>query len=198
MATRHARFPARGEKRTKAETNTNGRDCCNGPRCSLDGDARMDDIKQKWSTSSGLEFLEAIAAGRVPLFAQLGTLGIELLSVRPGHVELGWRPTPAMCNASGAAVHGGYIAMVLDDAAGLSCASLTERLWPLFTLELRLDYFRPVQPGRDYRIISDVMHRGSSRFVADARLLQAEGELLARACGSFVPNQRFDPTQEPT
>ena len=156
----------------------------------------MDDPKAAWANSTGLQFLEMIADGRIPLLPQTAALGLQLLTVRPGHVELAWRPSVAMCNATGAAVHGGYIAMVLDDCAGMSCASMTERLWPLLTLELRLDFLRPVAPDGNYRIISDVVHRGSTRFVADARVLRGESELLARASGSFVSNQRFKPAAD--
>jgi len=155
----------------------------------------MDDLKAVWAGSTGLQFLGMIADGRIPLPPQVARLGLKLLAVRPGHVELAWQPALEMCNATGAAVHGGYISMVLDDCAGMSCASMTERLWPLLTLELRIDFLRPVLPGRDYRVVSQVVHRGSTRLVADARVLQGETDLLARASGSFVPNQRFKPSE---
>ena len=92
-------------------------------------------------------------------------------------------------------VHGGYIAMVLDDTAALSCSTLADRYRPMLTLYLHLDFIRPVAAGDSYALIGEVAHAGATRLVADARIVSAAGKLHARATGSFVPNQAFDPTR---
>jgi uncharacterized protein (TIGR00369 family) len=148
-----------------------------------------------WPQLTGVEMLVAIAAGRVPNAPHAVDIGLALAAASPGRVELVWRPPARLANPAGI-VHGGYLAMALDDAAGLSCVSLGDRFRPMLTLELRIDYLHAAAPDAEYRALGEVVHAGKTRVLADARVLRPDGQLLARASGTFVPNRKFDPSRD--
>jgi uncharacterized protein (TIGR00369 family) len=144
-------------------------------------------IRGLWEKSTSAEFLTAMARGEVPVPPHSADVGLVVASASPGRVELLWRPPPRLANPAGI-VHGGYVAMALDDAAGLSAASLADRFQPMLTLELHIYFVRGVRPGETYRAIGEVVHAGKARILADARLVQSDDKLIARASGSFTPN----------
>ncbi len=151
-------------------------------------------IADFWARSTAAEFLAAISQGRVPPAPHTTDVGLTIAAVEPGRIELSWRPTPRLTNPAGI-VHGGYISIALDDACGLSCVSLGDRFRPMLTLDLRLDFVRPVSPGVAYRAVGQVIHPGKIRMLADARIESPDGKLVARASGSFTPNRAFDPAR---
>ena len=65
----------------------------------------------------------------------------------------------------------------------------------MLTLYLHLDFIRPVVACETSALIGEVAHAGAARLVADAWIVSAAGKLHARATGSFLPNQAFDPTR---
>jgi uncharacterized protein (TIGR00369 family) len=153
---------------------------------------RSDPFPLAWAKLSGLELVREMAAGRQPSTPHAVHVGMSISAAQPGRVELAWRPTAAVSNPGGS-VHGGYVAMVLDDAAALACATLGERFRPMLTMSLHIDYLRPARPGAAYVATGTVIHAGRSRLIADAEIVDGEGRPLARATGSFVPNGSFDP-----
>jgi uncharacterized protein (TIGR00369 family) len=153
-------------------------------------------LVELWERSTGVEFLLAIAQGRVPHPAHTADVGLTLEMANPGRVELCWRPPNRLTNPAGI-VHGGYVAIALDDASGLSCASLGDRFRPTLTLGLSVDFVRPVRPETRYRAMGEVVHAGSTRIIADARIVAGDGQLIARASGTFTPHRAFDPSRDP-
>jgi uncharacterized protein (TIGR00369 family) len=145
-----------------------------------------------WETADAAEFLRAVGEGRAPRSPHQEHVGLRIADAEPGSVELEWLPKAHICNRAGI-VHGGYLAIVLDDAAGLAAASLGDRFIPMLTMDLRIEYLRPALPDRPYRAIGTIVHAGRTRLVADGRVEDADGTLLARASGSFTPNRTFMP-----
>lgn len=145
-----------------------------------------------WQETDAAAFLRAVASGEVPRSPHQEHAGVRIGDVQPGHVELEWKPEPHICNRAGI-VHGGYLAIVLDDAAGLAGASLGERFVPMLTMDLRIEYIRPALPGQTYLAVGSVVHAGKTRVIADGRVEDADGRMLARASGSFTPNRAFLP-----
>lgn len=145
-----------------------------------------------WQETDAASFLRAVASGEVPRSPHQEHAGLRIGDVQPGRVELEWTPEPHICNRAGI-VHGGYLAIVLDDAAGLAGASLGERFVPMLTMDLRIEYIRPALPGQTYLAVGSVVHAGKTRVIADGRIEDADGRMLARASGSFTPNRAFLP-----
>ena len=147
-----------------------------------------------WRTTDAADFLRAWTTGEVDQGAHAAYVGNLLTEVpAPGRVVMTWTPTPGLTNLTGG-VHGGYVALVCDEACGLASASTGERFIPMLTLDLDLTYLRPALVGQVHRVEGTVLHKGRARIVAEARVLTPEGKLAASARGSFLPNQQFDPT----
>ncbi|GAA2832150.1 PaaI family thioesterase [Crossiella cryophila] len=144
-----------------------------------------------WERSTGEQMLVAMADGRAPLPRHAVPIGLSLREVVRGRVTLRWKPTEDACNSAGQ-VHGGYLAMVLDDAGAMSCVTLTDRYRPMLTMSLHIDYLRPVLAGVEYVATGVVVHPGKRRMLADAEITDAQGRRVARASGSFTPNLSYN------
>jgi uncharacterized protein (TIGR00369 family) len=153
--------------------------------------AITDEVAELWASNDAVGFLRAWTIGRVPQGEHGRHTANRLVEVpRAGFVVMEWTPGPQLANLSGT-VHGGYIALVCDEAGGLSCASTNERFLPSLTLDLDVTYLRPAVLGETHRVEGEVQHRGRQRVVSDVRVLRPDGKLAATARGSFLPNARF-------
>ncbi|WP_158088738.1 PaaI family thioesterase [Thermoactinospora rubra] len=143
-------------------------------------------------TVTGADFLRAIAAGTVESSPHLAHLGLRLTHVEPGRVTLEWRPGAELTNRSGV-VHGGFIATALDDACGMASGSAAERPTLHLTMNLNVDYLRPVHAGRAYAVTGEVTHGGRTRVLTRAAVTDEEGRLCAQATSSLTPNRAVTP-----
>jgi len=150
-----------------------------------------DETARLWRSTDGVGFLRAWTTGEVPQGKHVEHTGNVLVEVPgPGRVVMSWTPGQPLVNLSGA-VHGGYLALVCDEAAGLAVASLGERWVPSLTLDLDVTFLRPGVIGREHRVEGEVLHAGRARVVSEARVTGPDGRLAATARGSFLPNTRF-------
>ncbi|MEV0600169.1 PaaI family thioesterase [Streptomyces sp. NPDC050315] len=144
-----------------------------------------------WDQLTGAEMLQALADGRVPHGAHHDLLGLRVTGARPGGVEESWRPPRELANFAGSGVHAGYLAMVLDDACCAAGTSHGDHAYPMITLNLDIDFLRPVLPGDAYFVHAELVHPGRRRMVANARITDAEGRAVAQARASIVPDTDF-------
>ena len=148
-------------------------------------------VAELWSTSDAVGFLRAWAAGEVPQGPHAEHTGNRLVEVRePGVVVMAWTPGPQLANLTGG-LHGGYLALVCDEAAGLAASSLGERWVPMITLDLDVTFLRPGVIGSEHRIEGRVLHAGRQRVVSEATVHTPQGKLAVSARGSFIPNTGF-------
>jgi uncharacterized protein (TIGR00369 family) len=149
-----------------------------------------EDFVEVWQRSSAAEFIRAMADGALASAGHFDHVGLEVVKAEEGRVELAWTPGAHLCNPGGV-VHGGYVSIALDDAAGLASASDGERFLPMLTMDLRIEYLRPVLPEVRHTVVGTLVHPGRTRRVADARVEDPEGRLIARAAGSFTFNRAY-------
>lgn len=137
-------------------------------------------------TSTGLQQLEkAFAAGG---FGRgIGrTLGLVGTSAEFGKVSLQGQPTPDHYNPAGA-VHGGYVATLLDGAIALAVYSTLPADTPYSTLDLKITYLRPLtEQSGPVRAEASVIHSGRTVAAAEARLLDKDNRLCAHATGTCI------------
>jgi uncharacterized protein (TIGR00369 family) len=148
------------------------------------------DPLESWLKLPGIELIKAMAAGTVPLAQHNEHIGLRPADAGSGQATLDWSPTPEVTNPQGN-VHGGYVAMVLDDACCLAGATLTDPFLPMLTMSLQIDYLRPVRPATTYTVIGEIAHRGKARMVANAVIRDPAGALIAQATGSVTPNRAY-------
>ncbi|TDD86243.1 PaaI family thioesterase [Actinomadura rubrisoli] len=132
-----------------------------------------------------------MAEGRFPQISDINDhIGQVVTSAEPGRVDISWTPHERLCNPGGT-VHGGYIAMILDNAVCLAASSTCEHFMPMLTLSLNVDYLRGVQAGATYTVAGTCVHPGSARMVANAVVSDASGRPVAQASASMIPNRAF-------
>ncbi|MFD7712769.1 PaaI family thioesterase [Streptomyces sp. NPDC059785] len=144
-----------------------------------------------WDELSGAQMLQAVADGRIPHGAHHALLGLRVTGARAGLVEETWRPPAELANFAGSGVHAGYIAMVLDDMCCAAGSSHGDHAYPMITLDLGIDFLRPVRPGHDYAVRGELVHPGRTRMVANALITDADGAAVAQAHAGIVPDLKF-------
>ncbi len=131
------------------------------------------------ATMSGLEFLSAIAAGRVPQPPIAATLGFRLVEVAAGHVVFEGLPEMRHYNPIGS-VHGGFAATLLDSC--MACAvHTTVPVGQVYTsLEIKVNFVRPITEATGLvRAEGRVIHAGRTTGTAEGRITDMAGKLLA-------------------
>ena len=111
-------------------------------------------------------------------------LGLSVMSVGDGEIELTatWRPEWVV-SADRGYTHGGILATLVDLTADWALVSKTGRGVP--TIDLRVDYHRAAMQG-DLRCVGKVVKFGNQVSVAEARILDGDGKLLASGRGVYM------------
>src|SRR5262245_32338544 len=94
---------------------------------------------------SGLDFVQGLADGTLPLNCFAQTLGYDIVEAANGRVVVAAVPTAAHLNPAGT-VHGGFAATLLDSAMGLAVQSTLEQGFSQTTLEFKISLLRPITP----------------------------------------------------
>jgi uncharacterized protein (TIGR00369 family) len=148
-------------------------------------------VRALWSSHDAVGFLRTWISGEVPQGPHAEHTGNRLVEVAgPGRVVMAWTPGANLSNLTGG-LHGGYLSLVCDEAAGIAAASLGERFVPMITLDLDVTFLRPGVIGRAHRVEGTVLHGGRQRVVSEATVYTHDGKLAVSARGSFIPNTRF-------
>jgi uncharacterized protein (TIGR00369 family) len=128
-------------------------------------------------TMSGLEFLQAIAGGRLPQPPIAHALHYRLADAEPGRAVFVLDPHELQYNPIGT-VHGGVVATVLDSAMSCAVQSLLPAGVGYTTAEIKINFVRPVTlaSGR-LQAIGTALHQGRRLATAEGRLVDAAGKL---------------------
>lgn len=134
----------------------------------------------------GLELLRAIAAGELPPPPVMHLIGVAGLRVEEGSVAVELDPQEFHYNALGS-VHGGVLSTVLDTAAACSVHSTLPAGVGYTSLDLSVKFLRPVTlaSGR-LTCTGSVLQRGRRTALAEARLTDPAGRLLAHATSTCM------------
>lgn len=135
---------------------------------------------------TGLQFLQALAAGELPAPPITHSLGAWLESAEFGRVVFCLDPAEYHYNPIGS-VHGGVFATLLDSAAGCAVHSMLEEGVSYTSLDLSVKFLGGMRTdtGR-VQCIGTVTHLGRRTALAEARIETAAGKLLATATSSCL------------
>ena len=129
----------------------------------------------------GLEALRAIVRGEIepPPIALL--LGLEITEVDEGRVVFEAEPGEHLYNPA-AVVHGGFACTILDSAMGCAIYTALQAGVGYTTTDVQVRLIRPIRSdsGR-VRAEGKAVHVGRTTAVAEGRLTDASGKLLALA-----------------
>ncbi len=130
---------------------------------------------------SGLEFVQGIAEGTLPLNTLAQTLGYDVSEAESGRVVVTAVPSGIHLNPAGV-VHGGFAATLLDSCMGLALQTTLEKGFNQTTLEFQVSLLRAITPDTgQVKAEGVVMSRGRRVGTAEGRLTDSHGRLLAHA-----------------
>ncbi len=134
----------------------------------------------------GIDVLNSIATGELPPPPLMATLDMGAEGFEVGRAVFYLEPGEMHYNPLGS-VHGGVIAALLDSAAGCAVHSVLPAGEGYTTVDLSIKYLRPIT-ATSGRITAEgkVLSRGSRTALAEARLTDSEGRLLAHATSTCL------------
>ena len=128
---------------------------------------------------SGLEFVQGIVDGTLPLNTIAETLGYDVTEAASGRVMVTAKPDGTHLNPAGT-VHGGLAATLLDSCMGLAIQSTLERGVGSTTLEFKISLVRPITPETGpIKAGGVVLNCGRRIGTAEGRITDTGGRLLA-------------------
>jgi uncharacterized protein (TIGR00369 family) len=135
---------------------------------------------------SGLELLRAMASGELPAPPVMHLIDMAGLEVEEGSVTVHLDPQEFHYNPLGT-VHGGVLSTLLDTAAACSVHTTLPAGVGYTSLDLTVKFLRPVTVASG-RITTRgaVLQRGRRTALAEARMTDAAGRLVAHATSSCL------------
>lgn len=111
-------------------------------------------------------------------------LGINLTSVDSGVAAVEYDTSAQHANAMGT-LHGGVLCALADTAMGVAFFTVLEEGESLATLELKINYLKPVWKGK-LTATARVVKRGKLTGLLECDILDGEGQLVARAGSTYM------------
>jgi uncharacterized protein (TIGR00369 family) len=135
---------------------------------------------------TGREFMQALIDGKLPPPSMAETLSFSLVEVGDGYAVFEGKTGPHLLNPLGG-VHGGWALALIDSATGCAAHSTLPPGSGIATIETKVNFTRPIQKdtGR-VRTEARVVVRGRQIITADARVLDAEGRVLAHGSSTVM------------
>jgi len=133
------------------------------------------------ASMSGLDFVRKMFAGELPEPPIMENVGPFDCTAEAGAVVLHSVPGFRHYNPIGS-VHGGYAAILLDSAMGLAVHSALPAGSGYTTLEFKISFIRGMTKDSGIvRTEGKVLNVGRRAATAEARIIDAQGRLLAHA-----------------
>jgi uncharacterized protein (TIGR00369 family) len=135
---------------------------------------------------TGREMLEAMLSGRFPAPPIAKTLGFLLVEIGEGTAVFEGDPGPHLLNPLGG-VHGGWAMTLIDSATGCALHTLMPAGVGYATVETKVNMTRAIR-AEDGRVRCEgrVVSQGRQIATSEARLLSAEGKLLAHGTSTLM------------
>jgi uncharacterized protein (TIGR00369 family) len=135
--------------------------------------------EEQQTAMSGLEFVQGLVDGSLPLNTMARTLGYDITEVESGRVVITVLPNDTHLNPAGG-VHGGLSATMLDSCMGLAVLSKLDKGIGQTTLEFKISLVRPITPESGLiRAEGIVLTCGRRVGTAEGRVTDLNGRLLA-------------------
>ena len=135
---------------------------------------------------TGLEMLRAMMDRRLPAPPIAERLDFLLVEVEDGRAVFEGRPGPGLLNPLGI-IHGGVALTLIDSAAGCAAHTTLGAGIGYTTVETKVNFVRAMRAGDGpVRAEGRVLSRGRQIITADARILSAEGKLVAHGSSTLI------------
>lgn len=135
---------------------------------------------------SGLEYMRQLMTGEREPSGMARLMNMRLVEVEEGRAVFAVEPDERHYNGLGIA-HGGLAATLLDSALGCAINTLMPAGRVFTTLEMKLNYVRPMRRETgEVRCEADVLHAGSRVATAEGRIIDASGKLYAHGTATCM------------
>jgi uncharacterized protein (TIGR00369 family) len=139
---------------------------------------------------TGLEFVQGLADGSLPLNTIARTLGYDVVEAAEGRVVIAAEPNGTHLNPAGT-VHGGFAATLLDSCMGLAVHTTLEKGMGQTTVEFKISLVRPITPETGLiKAEGVVLSRGRRIGTAEGRITDSQGRLLVHGTETCLIFQR--------
>lgn len=134
--------------------------------------------------SPRLEYVrKMIETGHSPMpIASL--IGFTIKSVQSGEAVIEFEMNEDHTNSMGT-LHGGVFCTIADTAMGVAFFTLLEKGETLSTLELKINYLRPVWGGK-LLAVGKVVKKGRLTGFVECDVIDESGQLVARASSTYM------------
>lgn len=112
-------------------------------------------------------------------------LGIEIVSTNEGEAMLRM-PTRSEMGNRADVVHGGFIALLADSAMGRAMSTVLPDGERHYSFDLKLSFVAPGGIGEPLLAVARVLHAGRRTGVAECRVEDEDGRLVATATATFI------------
>ena len=135
---------------------------------------------------SGLDYLRAIAEGRIPPAPIAALLGMGIVDVQPGRVTFSLEVGEHLYNPIGS-VHGGVFCTLLDSAMGCAVHSTLGRGQAYTTLELKVNLVKALTLNTPSVVATgQVISAGRRVLTASGQITGPDGALYAHATTTYL------------
>ena len=111
-------------------------------------------------------------------------VGFALISCSPGEAIMEMETDEKHTNPMGT-VHGGIFCDIADAAMGIAYASLLEEGESFTTLELKINFLKPLWKAK-LRAVGTVVKKGDSVGLTECNITDEKGTLVARASSTCM------------
>jgi uncharacterized protein (TIGR00369 family) len=134
--------------------------------------------------SKKMEWLRKCVSGEVPPPPVGGLIGFRLTAIEPGEAVVDFEATESHWNPMGT-LHGGILCDVADAAMGIAYNSTLEDDESFTTLELKINFLRPVRSEK-LRAVGKIVKRGKTIGLVECDITNVDGALVARASSTCM------------
>jgi len=134
--------------------------------------------------SKRLEALERMVKGEVPSPPVAQLVGFRLTSIQRGEAVMEMDAAEKHYNPMGT-LHGGILCDIADAAMGVAYASTLADDESFTTLELKINFLRPVWIGR-LRATGRIVKGGKTIGLTECDITTSDGSLVARATSTCM------------
>ena len=131
-----------------------------------------------------LERVQAMIRGEAPSPPVAGLIGFRVVAVQPGNAVFEMETGPQHANPMGT-LHGGILCDIADAAMGIAYASTLGEGETFTTLELKINFFKPVWNAR-LRAEARIVKRGKTVGMTECDVVDEKGSLVARASSTCM------------
>lgn len=131
-----------------------------------------------------LDIIQMMLRGEIPPPPVATLIGFTLASIQPGRSAVEFEATARHANPMGT-LHGGVLCDIADAAMGMAYGSLLEEDETFTTLEMKINFLKPVWNAR-LRAVGTVVKQGKTIGLVECEITDDSQQLVAKAVSTCM------------